>query len=112
MLRPTRSAGDASVHCTFRATRNKTNLRARLEYEFERLGFVRPDRNFLALGAELFVPRLDRVGARRKILQIEVAIFVGHDKIRMLEYYDVASHPRMYVALDRNRDLLAREGFF
>src|SRR5579862_95824 len=112
MLRPTRSAGGACAPCTSPVARDKTELRTRLEHEFDGLAFTRPDRNFLALGAEFLLPCLDRVGAGRKILQIEVTVFVRHHKIRMFEHRDIASHPRMHIALDRNSDLLPRERFF
>src|SRR5580692_13121827 len=112
MLRLTRSVGDACVLCTFRVARDETALRTRLEHEVESLAFTRPDRNLLALGAEFFLPCLDRVGAGWKIFQIEVTFFGRHHKIWMFEYRDIASHPRMHIALNRNSNLLPRERFF
>src|ERR1700674_3157149 len=113
MLQPTQSAADACALCTFRATKNEMGgLRPRLEHEIYRLGFIRSHRNFLALGTELLMPRLDRVGTRRKTFQYETPVLVRNHKIRMLENRDVASHPRVHVALDWDGDLFPRKRFF
>src|SRR5580692_11203239 len=112
MLLRTRSVCDACAPCTSPVARDETALRTRLEHEVDGLAFTRPDRNLLALGAEFLLPCLDRVGAGRKIFQIEVTVFVRHHKIWMFEYRDIAPHPRMYIALDGNSDLLPRERFF
>src|SRR5580704_19367541 len=112
MLLRTRSVGDACAPSTSRVARDETELRTRLEPEVDSLAFTRPDRNLLALGAEFFLPCLDRVGAGWKIFQIEVTVFVRHHKIWMFEYRDIASHPRMHIALNRNSNLLPRERFF
>src|ERR1700681_291335 len=96
-----------------RSRKNETGrLRPRLEHEIYRLVFICSHRNFLALGTELLMPRLDRVGTGRKTFQIETPVLIRNHKIRMFENCYVASHPRVHVALDWDGDLFPRKGFF
>ena len=68
------------------------------------------DRHALRHRAELLVPRLDRVGARRQALEIELAVLVGHREERMIEDADIRVHPAVHVALERHHHFLRREG--
>src|SRR5205809_4659998 len=58
------------------------------------------------------MPCLERIRARRQIVQIKAAVLACHHKIRMLEYSDVAFHPRMYIALHGNCDFFTSERIF
>ena len=59
---------------------------------------------------ELLVPRLDRVGARRQPLQLELAVRVGDGEDGMIEHADVGVHPAVDVALERHHHFLRGEG--
>src|ERR1700737_4186964 len=83
-----------------------SRARLRLKNKLERLGFRSSDRDLLGRRAELFVPSLDRVGPRRKVLQFEAAVLTCHGKIRMLEDGHIPSHPRVEIALHRDSNLL------
>src|SRR5512134_148226 len=52
------------------------------------------------LRAELLVPRLDRVRARRELREGEHAVLAGHGEERVLHDPDVRAHPAVDVALD------------
>src|SRR5215472_9415024 len=84
----------------------------RLECEVHRLAFARSDGNLLRHRSQFFMPGLNRVLTRRKIRQLEAAVFASHGKVRMLEDCDVALHPGMYVALHRNSNFFAWKAFF
>src|SRR5213596_3171014 len=58
------------------------------------------------------MPCLERIRARRQIVQIKAAVLACHHKIRVLEYGDVAFHPRMHIALYWNRDFFTSERIF
>ena len=63
-------------------------------------------RHALRRGAELLVPRLDRVGAGRQRLERELAVCAGHGEVRVIEHADVGVHPAVHVALERHHHFL------
>src|SRR5207253_2151664 len=70
-----------------------------LENKLNSFGFAGANGDLLSRRAEFFMPGFERVGARRQIAQIKAAVLPCHHKVRMLEYGDVAFHPRMHIAL-------------
>src|SRR5579872_964940 len=70
-------------HCSVRGGRR------RLEHEVDFLRVLRADRDAMRHRAELLVPRLDRIGARRQVLDVELAVLVGYREVRMVEDADV-----------------------
>src|SRR6202171_1357507 len=83
----------------------------RFEHKIHVLGFSWRNGYDLFHGPQLFVPSFHGVFTGRQITQIVVSVHAGDCEERMLEHCDVATHPRMHVALDGNCDLLPREGF-
>src|SRR5262245_49893792 len=79
------------------------------EAEVDLLRLLGADRHLLLLRAQLLVPHLDRVLARRHVLDRERPVLAAHGEERVLEDSDVRLHPGMHVALHGDRDLLARE---
>src|SRR5581483_8344794 len=84
--------------------------RGRLEREGDFLRFLRADGDRLRRGAELLVPRFDRVGAGRQRLDVERAVRVGHREVRVIEDADVGVHPAVHVALEGDHHFLRGEG--
>src|SRR5882672_951187 len=64
-----------------------------LEREGDVLGFLLADRHGLRLRAELLVPRLDGVGARRQSLQREGPVRRGHGVVGVIEHANPRVHP-------------------
>src|SRR5882757_1783762 len=65
-------------------------------------------RHLLCLGSVLFLPRCNRVSSWRHALDSVAAVGTA-DCIRTLHDGDVAVHPGMDVALNRNRDFFGGE---
>src|SRR5215468_8812748 len=84
----------------------------RLERKVHGLALTCRDGNFLRHRSELLVPRFHCVLPGRKIRKLEGPVFTGHRKVGMLKDSDVTLHPRMHVALHRDRDLLAGKALF
>src|SRR5215472_3121771 len=81
-----------------------------LKHKLQFLCGARTHGDFLCGFAKFFVPGLDRIIARRKVLQLEIARLVGHRKEGMLEDGDIAAHPGMNIALQWDGDLFASKG--
>ena len=84
--------------------------RCGLEHKLQFLCTASTHGDFLYGFTKFFVPCLDRIIARRKVLQLEIARLVRHRKEGMLEDGDIAAHPRMNIALQGDGDLFASEG--
>src|SRR5207253_11504724 len=65
-----------------------------------------------ACAAQLLVPSLNGVSARRQVVQIETPAPACHRKIWMLENRNISPHPGVNVALHRDCDLFSSESFF
>src|SRR5258707_5615334 len=89
-------------------------LRSRpwLKNKIDSLGFVRTHCDRLRCRAQLLVPGLNGVGARRQTAQIETAVLARHGKVWMFEHRHITPHPGMNVALYGDRYLCSRESFF
>ena len=59
------------------------------------------ERHLLGLRAELFMPGLDRIRARRQLPQLELSARFGDREVGMIEHAGVRRHPAVHVALDR-----------
>src|SRR5450631_1313841 len=75
----------------------------RLEAKVDRLGFAACDGYVLLLRAVVFMPRGDLILARRQVRQCERAIVLADRVVVGLEHHEPAVHPRMDVALHRNK---------
>src|SRR5260370_22824771 len=80
--------------------------------KIDSLGFVRTDLDLLGCRAQLLVPGLNRVGARRQTAQIETAVLARHGKVWMFEHRHITPHPGMNIALYGDRNLGSRKSFF
>src|ERR1051326_4344159 len=74
-----------------------------LEAEVDRLGLTPCDRNFLHLRAIILMPRCDFVFPRWQVRQGERSIVLANRIMIRFEHYEPAVHPRMDVALHRNK---------
>src|SRR5215831_15309226 len=84
-------------------TEKPSSSRGRVvERERDHFRFVRSQHNGLIEWLVSFVPRFDRVGGGRKVLQREDSVPRSHGKIWLIEDKEVAPHPRMNHAPDRN----------
>src|ERR1700758_849514 len=81
---------------------SKKLVRQRFERKIHGFALSAGDGHFLSLSAVLFLPRRDRVFARREALQAEGAILPGNGVVRSVQHHKVAVHPWMNVALHRN----------
>src|ERR1035438_8813188 len=79
-----------------------------LKVEIELGAVLSLHRDFLRLLAVLLLPRGNRVVAGRESLDLECAVLRGDREERVIEYRDVVLHPRMDVALHRERRPLRR----
>src|SRR5579864_9558439 len=86
-----------------------SRARLRLKDKLDRLGFRLAYRDLLERRAKLLLPGCDRVITGGQIPDFEAAVFGGDGKKWMLEDRDVASHPRVDVALHRNCDFFTRK---
>src|SRR5215472_10377040 len=84
--------------------------RGGLEHKLQFLCAARNHGDFLCGFAKFFVPCLDRIIARRKVLQLEIARLVRHRKEGMLEDGDITAHPGMNIALHGDGYLFAGKG--
>src|SRR5882672_2780726 len=86
------------------------SVRPGFEHKIHGLGLAAADGYVLRLGSELFLPRRERVLARREPLQAELAILTRHRIVRGREHQEPAVHPRVHVAFDRNELRLLPRG--
>src|SRR5579864_7546695 len=82
------------------------------ESEIQALGLTRSDGDLLRHRAQFFVPGFHRVVSRRQVRQLEAAILTCHREVGVLEHSDIALHPRMHVALHRDRNFFPRKALF
>src|SRR5205814_3478714 len=89
---------------------SKWSVGGESEREREIRGLAFLDGDLGGLGAELLVPRLDRVLARRDVLDLETAVGARGGEEGALRDHDVAHHPRMHVALQLDDIGVGRDG--
>src|SRR2546421_2915521 len=86
------------------------SVRARGQYEVGGLGFAAADRNLLAFRPEPFVPRRHRVLAGRQAGQCEGAARVRDREVWRPQHGEIAVHPGVHIAFDRNELRLVPRG--
>src|SRR6266404_3478316 len=86
-------------------------LSSQLKGQVEGLAFLRTERHFLVLLAQLFVHEGHSVLARREAFNFELAVRSGDRIERALGYVNEHPHPRMLIALYGQHNFFAREAF-
>src|ERR1700730_7079057 len=75
----------AARHCAIRGGGCQRERLPSLEHQFQISGSLRSDSDLLRQGTEFLVPRLQRIRARRQVLDVKTSVLAADGEVGMLE---------------------------